>query len=148
MKKIGMMMFAAALLIGAMPMTARAADHDTPEIRGEMFHATSGEALYAGELAGVWTNGYLYAATVDKSLTIIGRTEFTVASNVTAIVKRGVFRWDNGDSSLTSADIGSTCYIWTNTAYTVSTAYSAANTNAVGKIFQVDSDGVWVRSGF
>ena len=146
MKKVTL--FACVLaVVGAMAVSA--ADRDTPEREGSLVALTAGEALDAGVLAGVWTNGSVYAATTTKSLTIIGRVEKETASGATVTLKRGVFRWANGDSTLADKDIGATCYIWTNGSFTVSTAaYSVTCTNAAGKVFDVDSSGVWVRSGY
>ena len=135
--------------MAATGMAAIAADHDTPQRTGDRVALTAGEALNAGELGGIWTNGYVYAAGLTKPLTIVGRIEKAAASGATAVLERGVFRWDNGGDSAAVKDIGATCYVWTNTAYTVClTPLSAACTNAVGKVFDVDSSGVWVRSGY
>ena len=145
MKKI-MLVYAALAAIG---MAAYAADHDTPQRTGDRVALTAGEALNAGEMGGIWTNGYVYAASLTKTLTVVGRIETKVASGATAILQRGVFRWDNGGDSVADKDIGSTVYVWTNTAYTVClTPLSASYTNSVGKVFDVDSSGVWVRSGY
>lgn len=145
MKKLFVLMMA-ALALGA--GAAKAADRDTPEREGKVVALTAGEALDAGVLAGVWTNGLAYKASVSKSLTVVGRTESAAASGATAVIKRGTFLWANGGSSLADRDIGGTAYVWTNTAYTVGTAYSASYTNSAGKIMDVDSSGVWVRSGW
>lgn len=128
---------------------ARAADRDTPQRAGDTVSLTAGEALDAGVIAGVWTNGQAYAATTAKALTIIGRTENEAAPGAAVTLRRGVFLWDNGDT-VASKDIGATVYVWTNTAYTVClTPLSAAATNSVGTVSAVESSGaVWVRSGF
>lgn len=152
MKKYGMLMMMGAVLCIASalaPAGARAADRDTPERTGDYLTATAGEDLDAGTLAGVWTNGQAYAATVSKQLTVVGRVEKPVASGGTALLKRGVFRWANGNSSVAAKDIGATCYVYTNTAYTVDLSVPASGcTNTAGKVFAVDTSGVWVRSGF
>lgn len=147
MKKM-MMMVCALAMIGA-TAAALAADRDTPQRAGDSVALTAGEALAAGELGGVWTNGLVYAAGLTKSLTIVGRIEKTVAAGATVTLERGVFRWDNGGDTVADKDLGATVYVWTNTAYTVClTPLSAAYTNAAGKVSDVDAEGVWVRSGF
>lgn len=147
MKK--MILFMGALAVAGAMLAAQAADRDTPARTGDTVALTAGEDLSAGELAGVWTNGLAYAADLDKSLTVIGRIEVPVDSGETALIRRGVFRWDNGGDTVADKDIGATVYVWTNTAYTVClTPLSAACTNAAGTVADVDADGVWVRSGF
>lgn len=145
MRKL-MLMAAAVVLLG---MTVKAEpDRDTPQKAGGLVALVAGEALPAGVLAGVWTNGLAYAAGVSKALAVIGRTEGSAVSGGRVMVQRGVFRWDAGDA-VALKDIGATVYVWTNTAYTVClTKLAAAATNAVGKVFDVDTNGVWVRSGY
>lgn len=144
MKKL-MLFVAAMALVG--PLAVQAADRDTPEREGAYVALTAGEALDAGVLAGVWTNGYVYAATTAKSLTIIGRVEKEAASGATVTLRRGVFRWVNGPTASADKDIGATCYVSNSITISLDPP-SAAYTNAAGKVSDVDSSGVWVRSGF
>lgn len=147
MKK--MTMFVCALAVAGAMAAVIAAERDTPARTGDTVALTAGEALSAGELAGVWTNGLAYAAGLTKSLTVIGRTEASTASGAVAVIRRGVFRWDNGGDTVADKDIGATVYVWTNTAYTVClTPLAAAATNTAGTVVDVDTEGVWVRSGF
>jgi len=138
------MMMAVALVTAT---AAMAADRDTPERDGAYVALTAAEAIPAGALTGVCTNGYAYAAATDKTLSVIGRCERAVVSNDVVKVKRGVFRWVNGPGASADKDIGATCYV--SNSVTVSlTAPSAAYTNAAGKVSDVDASGVWVRSGY
>lgn len=147
MKK--MTMFVCALAVAGAMAVAVAADRDTPRRTGDTVALTAGEDLDAGVLCGVWTNGHVYAAGLTKSLTIIGRAEAAADSGETAVIRRGVFRWDNGGDTVADKDIGATVYVWTNTAYTVClTPLEAAVTNTAGTVVDVDTEGVWVRSGF
>lgn len=146
MKKVMMLM--GALVVAGAGLVAVAADRDTPQRTGDTVALTAGEDLDAGVLCGVWTNGYVYAAGLTKSLTIIGRAEAAADSGETAVVRRGVYRWDNGGDTVADKDIGAIVYVWTNTAYTVClTPLAAAATNTAGTVVDVDTEGVWVRSG-
>lgn len=60
---------------------------------------------------------------------------------VNAIVRRGTFKFANhGTNTVTNAHVGSDCYVEDDqTVGSLSTSKSVA-----GKVYQVDSDGVWV----
>lgn len=138
------------LCVGA-SFALMAAPRDTPETTGSYVALAAGEALDQGVLAGVGTDGKMYAVANDKALTVIGRVERTAASGARAIVRRGVFNWAQSGTNtanwVTAADIGKTVYVGA-TASTVSLTPGGAYTNSLGKVWNVDAVGVWVRSGF
>ena len=78
----------------------------------------------------------------------VGRCEERVttgASNTKTVKARdGVFRWVNGES-ITSASVGAVAYA--NDDQTVFTTIGTTR-SAVGRIVEVDSDGVWVATQF
>lgn len=135
----------AAVVCGLGAAALFAADRDTPESEGLHTVITAGEAIGAGNLAGVWTNGLVYAATTAKSLTIIGRVERAVAAGEATVIKRGTYLLANGDG-IAAANIGATCYVWTNTAFTVAKT-PLVQTNVAGTVTDVTDSGVWVRVG-
>lgn len=142
----------AALALAGFTAAALAADRDTPARPGDTVALTAGEAIGAGWLCGVHTNGRAYAATTARGLRVIGRSEQSAAAGGPVVLRRGVFRWDASPTGTVSlADIGKTAWVAkTNSAYTVSLAAPSgvATNNAAGTIVDVDDAGVWVRSGF
>ena len=147
MKKfIGMMM--AAVMVAAVAgsaLVAVAAERDTPERKGDVVSLTSGGTIYAGEMVCVWSNDLAYVAGDTTNYAVVGRALKTVSSGEAVAVKRGVFRWAN-QGSFAAGDIGSLCYVWTNTAFSVTTAAIASADIKAGRIVDVDSSGVWVDS--
>ena len=149
MKKLILLASIAALIVGSLPL--QAADRNTPEIAGQLVVLEAGEDLAGGALAGVSTNGLAYGAKNSIPLTAIGRVERSAESGETVTIKRGVFRWDQSGTNtatyVTSADLGKSVYVGA-TAVSVSLTASGTHTNILGKVFGVDSVGVWIRSGF
>lgn len=147
--KRGMLMVAVlALMVGLVAWAARGQARDTPAREAEMVVLTAGEALPGGVLAGVWTNGLVYAASDEKELAIVGRVEAGAAEGAKALLRRGCFRWDNGGGTIGAEHIGREVYVWTNTAWTVCLEPLTAVTNVAGRVMDVDDGGVWVRSGY
>ena len=118
---------------------AFAGEHDTPQVSGDYAKLTAGEAVYAGNIAGVWTNGLAYAVNsatpATGTLTVCGVFQHSAAQGESVIAKRGGYILDN--VNITKADIGATAYSSTN-AWTV-TKTSGGKT--VGKVADVRDDG-------
>lgn len=118
---------------------AFAGEHDTPQVSGDYAKLTAGEAVYAGNIAGVWTNGLAYAVNsatpATGTLTVCGVFQHSAAQGESVIAKRGGYILDN--VNITKADIGATAYSSTN-AWTVT---KTSGTKTVGKIADVRDDG-------
>jgi hypothetical protein len=65
--------------------------------------------------------------------------------DITVDVRKGVFRFANstGGDEITRADIGGNCYIVDD--QTVAKTDGTGARSVAGKVFDVDSGGVWVR---
>ena len=118
---------------------AFAGEHDTPQVSGDYAKLTAGEAVYAGNIAAVWTNGLAYAVNsatpATGTLTVCGVFQHSAAQGESVIAKRGGYILDN--VNITKADIGATAYSSTN-AWTVT---KTSGTKTVGKIADVRDDG-------
>lgn len=147
MKKFMRMMMAAGMVaaVAGAALQVAAAERDTPERSGELVVLTAGGTLYAGEMVCVWSNSLAYAAADSANYAVVGRAENTAAAGEAVVVKRGVFRWVNA-GGFAAKDIGSLCYVHTNTAYSVTTAVIASSDVKAGRIVDVESGGVWVDS--
>ena len=134
MKKLIAMAAMAAMAFGAI-----AGEHDTPQASGDYAKLTAGEAVYAGNIAGVWTNGLAYAVNsatpATGTLTVCGVFQHSAAQGESVIAKRGGYILDN--VNITKADIGATAYSSTN-AWTVT---KTSGTKTVGKVADVRGDG-------
>lgn len=144
---------AMAILLGAgyVRATALTDNRSTPERTGELvsMNVASGSVIYAGAL--VCENGSQYAVPASDSAgyVVIGKAmqkvdnsgvNYKAAGNPVE-VRRGVFRWVNGDT-FTDANVGDLAYVKDD--QTVQTAASATHDIVAGVIIDVDSDGVWV----
>jgi hypothetical protein len=103
--------------------------------------------IQAGELVARNSAGNVVPAADTAGLRVIGRAEADAnnasgsAGDVTVLIKRGVFRYDNGTAALTAAHVNRPCFIENSTK-----VQSAAGTNSIvaGLVIEVDSVGVWV----
>ena len=137
--------------VGQSALAAALSDNrDTPELRGVYYAFTqASNTIYAGAMVCINSNALAAPAAASAGYVIAGRAESksdntgsSYAASTTIKVKRGVFRWGNGDS-ITDADVGSLCYVSDDQTVVVSTNGLAANVVA-GVIVDVDSSGVWV----
>ena len=73
----------------------------------------SGSTIYAGAIAAQNSSGKAVGASDTANLVVLGRAEGTVTEGVKALIRTGVFLFDNGTSSeeLTAADIGGAAYV-------------------------------------
>ena len=135
MKKLIAMAAMAAMAFGAV-----AGEHDTPEVSGDYAKLTAGEAVYAGNIAAVGTNGCAYAvntSAVGGTLTVCGVFQHSAAKGESVIAKRGGFILENA-GNITKKEIGATAYSVSTNAWTVT---KTSGTKTVGKVADVRDDG-------
>jgi len=136
-------------LCGHQLFAALTAERDTPQRSGDVVSIglASNTTIYAGAMTAINTSGYAVPASDTTNLVVIGRAEDTVVNAstdgaVSIPVRRGVFRWANGDT-VSIANVGSVAYVEDDATVTVTNSTSSV---VAGTILQVDSDGVWVDS--
>ena len=125
---------------------AFAGEHNTPETSGDYAKLTAGEAVYAGNIAAVATNGLAYAvntAAISGTLTVCGVFQHSAAKGESVIAKRGGFLLENA-GNITKKEIGATAYSISTNAWTVT---KTSGTKTVGKVADVRDDGVVVVVG-
>lgn len=133
-------------------MAVLAADRNTPrrEGNGISLPVAASKKIFAGGLVATDANGRALPGYVATTLKGAGRAE-ELADNssgaddaINVKVLKGVFRFANsGGDAITQADIGNDCYIEDD--QTVSKTDGTATRSVAGKIYAVDSDGVWVK---
>ena len=126
--------------IAAMALGAVALEHDTPQTSGDYAKLTAGEAVYAGNIAAVGTNGLAYAvntAAVGGTLTVCGVFQHSAAAGESVIAKRGGFILEQV-GNITKTEIGATAYSISTNAWTVT---KTSGTKTVGKVADVRDDG-------
>ena len=120
---------------------AFAGEHDTPQVSGDYAKLTAGEAVYAGNIAGVWTNGLAYAVNsatpATGTLTVCGVFQHSAAQGESVIAKRGGFILEQV-GNITKTEIGATAYSISTNAWTVT---KTSGTKTVGKVADVRDDG-------
>jgi hypothetical protein len=129
-----------ALAAIAAAALAFAGEHDTPQVSGDFAKLTAGEAVYAGNIAAVGTNGLAYAvntAAVGSTLTVCGVFQHSAAAGESVIAKRGGFILENA-GNITKKEIGATAYSISTNAWTVT---KTSGTQTVGKVADVRDDG-------
>ena len=138
MKKLIAMAAMAAMAFGAV-----AGEHDTPQVSGDYAQLAAGEAVYAGNIAAVGTNGCAYAvntSAVGGTLTVCGVFLHSAAKGENVTVQRGGFILENatGAGAIAKKDIGATAYSVATNAWTVT---KTSGTKTVGKVADVRDDG-------
>ena len=129
-----------AAAIAAVALAAFAGEHDTPQTSGDYAQLTAGEAVYAGNIAAVGTNGLAYAvntAAVGGTLTVCGVFQNSAAAGEAVLAKRGGFILENA-GNVTKAEIGATVYSVSTNAWTVT---KTSGTKTVGKVADVRDAG-------
>ena len=84
--------------MAAMALAAFAGEHDTPQVSGDYAQLAAGEAVYAGNIATVGTNGCAYAVNttaVGGTLTVCGVFLHSAAKGENVTVQRGGFILEN-----------------------------------------------------
>ena len=126
--------------IAATALGAAAGEHDTPQVSGDYAQLAAGEAVYAGNIAAVGTNGCAYAvntSAVGGTLTVCGVFLNSAAAGENVTVKRGGFILENA-GNVTKKEIGATVYSVSTNAWTVT---KTSGTKTVGKVADVRDDG-------
>ncbi len=138
---------------------ALTAGRDTPR-RGENSVAdletiklAASTTIYAGALVCKNAAGNAVPGAIATTLVAMGRAEFTVDNSTGLVdtksidVRPGTFRWNNSASTdaITKAEIGTICYVIDDE--TVAKTSNSSTRSVAGKVVEVDSLGVWVRTG-
>ena len=126
--------------IAAVALAVFAGEHDTPQVSGDYAKLTAGEAVYAGNIAAVGTNGLAYAvntAAVGGTLTVCGVFQHSAAAGESVIAKRGGFILEQV-GNITKTEIGATAYSISTNAWTVT---KTSGTKTVGKVADMRDDG-------
>jgi hypothetical protein len=141
-------------------MTAAVANKDTPEfaINGYAWSnreigVAAATKIYAGTIVALDASGNAVPATTATGLVIVGVAQ-ALADNTSGAAgaikvkaKPGVYKMYNlGADAVDANDLGRTCYVTDD--QTVSETDGGATKSPAGKVFQLDSDGVWVAIGF
>lgn len=139
-------------------MTALAADRSTPS-RGVTWEtltelsATDSTTYYKGGIVCLdQSTGKVIKGATGTGYVCLGRCEEAVVTGTSTTEKikalSGIFRWGNSTSSdaIAADDIGKTCYIVDD--QTVALTDGSASRSAAGVVYDVDSVGVWVSTGF
>ena len=124
----------------AASLVLAAGEHDTPQTGGDYSRITAGEAVYAGNIAAVATNGMAYAvntANAVGALTVCGVFKYSAAAGERVLVKRGGLVLENA-GDVTKAEVGQTAYSVASNAWTVT---KAGGGKAVGRVADVVDDG-------
>ena len=127
--------------IAAMAFGAVAGEHDTPQVSGDYAQLAAGEAVYAGNIAAVGTNGCAYAVnTTAGTLTVCGVFLHSAAKGENVTVRRGGFILENatGAGAIAKKAIGATAYSVATNPWTVT---KTSGTKTVGKVADVRDDG-------
>ena len=116
------------------------------------FPVAAGATIYKGALVAFNAAGYVVPGTTATTLTPLGRAEQTVDNtggadgDVSVDIRSGVFPWDNdGTDTVDLTHVGSPAYIVDD--QTVASTDGTGTRSEAGTIFDVDADGVWVRTG-
>ena len=126
--------------IAAVALAVLAGEHDTPQVSGDYAKLTAGEAVYAGNIAAVGTNGLAYAvntAAVGGTLTVCGVFQHSAAAGESVIAKRGGFILEQV-GNITKKEIGATAYSISTNSWTVT---KTSDGKTVGKVADVRDDG-------
>ena len=128
-------------------MSKLAENRNTPELHvGAVkyyYERTADEVIFAGSLVAQNASGNAVAAKDAANLVVLGRAENIAAAGEKIVLKKGCFLYENGTDgeALTSADIGSDCYIVDD--QTVG-KIGGSNKIKAGKVIDVTDDGVAV----
>lgn len=134
-------------------MAALTAERDTIERNGSNLNlpAAAAKKFFGGSLVARDGSGNATPGATATTLLGQGRAKETVdnsggaAGDLTVEIEKGIFRFGNSASAdlITRADIGNDCYIVDD--QTVAKTNGTSTRSVAGKIFDVDSLGVWVK---
>ena len=134
-------------------MAALTGDRSTPMRSGEavVLPVAGTKKIYAGSLVARDASGYATPGATATTLLGAGRAEAQAdnsagsSGDMTVEIRKGVFRFGNSSAgdAITRAEIGTDCYIVDD--QTVAKTNGTGTRSVAGKVFDVDTDGVWVR---
>lgn len=139
-------------LLGQAGFAALAADRNTHQRSGDQLSmgVATNVKIYAGALVARNATGYATPGAVATTLRGMGRASEQVdntggADGAKAVtVEKGIFKFANhGTDLVTIADVGNDCYIVDD--QTVAKTNGTSTRSVAGKVFAVESDGVWVK---
>lgn len=128
------------------------ADRNTLAKEGNFINppVAAAKKIFAGALVALDASGNATPGAVATTLKSAGRAEEFVdnsagaAGDLKVTIRKGIFKFGNYASDLiTRADIGNPCYIVDDEQ--VAKTNGGATRSVAGTIFDVDTDGVWVR---
>jgi hypothetical protein len=133
-------------------MAALTSERDTPLRNGDLLNlpAAANVRLFAGALGARDGSGNATPGAVATTLRGVGRVAETV-DNLGGIagakrvnLEKGIFRFGNSSAGdlVAAADIGNDCYIVDD--QTVAKTNGSNTRSVAGKVFDVDTLGVWV----
>lgn len=139
-------------LLPVFGLAALTKDRDTVSRDGEILYmgVAGTKKIFAGSLVARDANGYATPGATATTLLGAGRAEEYVDNSagangdVNISVRKGIFRFDNSTAGdqITIANIGNDCYIVDD--QTVAKTNGTGTRSVAGKVFDVDSNGVWV----
>jgi hypothetical protein len=134
-------------------MAALTKDRSTPRRDGDTINVpvAASASIFAGALVAVNATGYATPGATATTLRGIGRAEAAADNSagadgaISVDVRTGAFRFGNSAAAdeITRAQIGANCYIVDD--QTVAKTDGTGTRSVAGTVFDVDSDGVWVK---
>lgn len=134
-------------------MAALTEDRNTHRRDGDYIYmgVAAAKTIYAGSLVARDASGYATPGAVATTLLGQGRAEEQIDNSagidgaLSVQVRKGVFKFGNSAAAdaITIAEIGDYCYIVDD--QTVAKTDGSGTRSTAGRIYQVDSDGVWVE---
>lgn len=129
-------------------MTALSANRDTKERASTLFSfpVAASTKIYQGSLVAINASGLAVPASTSTTLKCVGRAEFLadnsagLASAINVQVKRGCFKFTNGES-ITLANVGANAYLTDDQTVGI----TATGKSIAGVIRDVEADGVWIE---
>ncbi|MBG6160537.1 hypothetical protein IWQ54_000187 [Labrenzia sp. EL_195] len=128
-------------------------DRRTQERNGDVreYPVKASTTIYAGAMVALDATGHAVPFSTATGLVSLGRAESRLDNSggidgaVTGRFKAGIFRFDNSAAAdqITSADIGADCYAVDD--QTVAKTDGTGTRSVAGKVFDVDTVGVWVE---
>lgn len=134
-------------------MAALTTDRNTVRRDGEQLSlpVAAAKKIFAGSLVARDSSGNATPGATATTLLGVGRAEEYVdnsagaAGDKSVTVRKGTYKFANSASGdlIARADIGSDCYIVDD--QTVAKTNGTSTRSVAGKVFDVDTDGVWVK---
>lgn len=125
--------------------------HPLGVVHGDWVGTDSKEFYVGALICIVSSTGKIEPGTAATGRVAIGRCEQRVTTGTSNTlkprVKSGLFKWANngaGSDPVVAADEGGLCYIEDD----FNVCHTATGKSAAGRVYKVDSDGVWVLTNY